>query len=38
VTLNGDALKTAATEEMTKLEEELKTQVDANIGYGFLWG
>lgn len=38
VTLNGDALKTAATDEMTKLEEELKTQVDGNIGYGFLWG
>ncbi len=38
VSLNGDALKSEAKEEMERLEEEVKTQIDAHEGYGFVIG
>ena len=37
-TLNGDALKAEAQQEMEKLEEEVKTQVAGGVGYGFTIG
>ena len=37
-TLNGDALKAEAQNEMEKLEEEVKTQVAGGVGYGFTIG
>lgn len=38
VTLNGDALKTEAAAEMERLEKEIATQYDGNLGYGFIIG
>lgn len=38
VTLNGEALKTEATADMERLEEELKKSLDQNQGYGFIIG
>lgn len=38
VTLNGDSLKAEAQAELVRLEEELKKQVDQDIGYGFTIG
>jgi hypothetical protein len=37
-TLNGDALKSEAQQEMEKLEEEVKTAVPGGVGYGFTIG
>jgi hypothetical protein len=37
-TLNGDALKNEAAQEMDKLEEEVKMNVAGGVGYGFLIG
>jgi len=37
-TLNGDALKAEAQQEMDKLEEEVKTAVPGGVGYGFTIG
>lgn len=37
-TLNGDALKNEAAQEMEKLEEEVKMNVAGGVGYGFLIG
>ena len=37
-TLNGDALKAEAQQEMDKLEEEVSTAVPGGTGYGFLIG
>ena len=36
--LNGDALKAEAQQEMDKLEQELSLQVAGGVGYGFLIG
>jgi hypothetical protein len=36
--LNGDALKADAKEMFITLEEEIKNQIDSNMGYGFLLG
>lgn len=36
--LNGDALKTEAKEEMDRLEQEVKMGVDGYMGYGFIIG
>jgi len=37
-TLNGDALKAEAQNEMDKLEEQVSTQVAGGVGYGFTIG
>jgi hypothetical protein len=37
-TLNGDALKSEAQQEMEKLEEQVSTAVSGGTGYGFLIG
>jgi len=37
-TLNGDALKAEAQQEMEKLETEVSTQVSGGTGYSFLIG
>ena len=37
-TLNGDALKAEAQQEMEKLEQDLTLQVAGGVGYGFLIG
>lgn len=37
-TLNGDALKSEGQAEMERLEQEVATQMDQNIGYGFTIG
>ena len=36
--LNGDALKAEAQQEMDKLEQDLTLQVAGGVGYGFLIG
>lgn len=36
--LNGDALKNEGLAEMERLENEVKTQVDQSMGYGFIIG
>jgi hypothetical protein len=36
--LNGEAMKSEAKEEMLRLDEELKNNVDGNMGYGFTIG
>ena len=37
-TLNGDALKNEAAQEMEKLEQEVSTQVTGGVGYSFTIG
>jgi len=37
-TLNGEAMKTEAKETMDRLEEEVKNNLDGNMGYGFVIG
>ena len=37
-TLNGDALKNEAAQEMEKLEQEVSQQVTGGVGYGFTIG
>ena len=37
-TLNGDALKAEAQQEMEKLEQEVIQQVSGGVGYGFTIG
>ena len=37
-TLNGDALKAEAQQEMEKLDAEVSTQIGGGVGYGFLIG
>ena len=37
-TLNGDALKNEAAQEMEKLEQEVATQVTGGVGYSFTIG
>jgi hypothetical protein len=37
-TLNGDALKAEAQQEMDKLDAELTLQVSGGVGYGFTIG
>ena len=37
-TLNGDALKNEAAQEMEKLEQEVSQQVTGGVGYGFTRG
>ena len=36
--LNGSALKSEATAEIEKLDEELSKQVTGGVGYGFIIG
>lgn len=38
VSLNASALEASARAELERLEKEVDTQTDANIGYGFLHG
>jgi hypothetical protein len=38
INLKGDAMKSEATEEMRRLDDEVKAGVDSNQGYGFIIG